>query len=125
MIIEALVRWTEIRPKEQIELGELDKLLRDPDDISQQIPQVEVKYDYSPMCFDLDDVAKFNRANVDDLTVLRFYDGDTFVVKIPYFKFRDLFSEYRGLTVVSTVPDTKPEQKGKRKKDDDIGDLGI
>jgi len=108
-MIEALVRWTEFHQEEQ---NEVDRLI-DADATKQKI---QVKFEFSPMCFDMADVDKFNAGNTEGLTVVRFHDSDTFVVKIPYLKFRDLFSEITGKVIMSVIDDTKPAKK--KPKDD-------
>lgn len=63
------------------------------------------KYEYSPLSFDLKDIKLYNAA--DEIhTSVRFYGGESFVIKCDYDKFKNIYQFFTGKLVHSfTNPD--------------------
>jgi hypothetical protein len=121
MLVELLVRWTEmsVKPTDS-EQANLSRLLE-----GKEVPDFtpEFSFAYSPMVLDLDDIARFNRSQDEQSTTLRMKDGDTFVVDVDYKEFRKLYvtgvgKNIHGLieeskkTTKKGASNTKPESKG-------------
>lgn len=119
-MIETLVRWTEIRMKAENSEDALLKRLVDGDETAgRQHP--EFYYDFSPMVFDLDDVARFNRSKDPEYTTIRFEDGESFIVKISYKTFVDLWVQQTGKAIYSILPDDfEPSEDKKNNSEDDL-----
>jgi len=101
-----LVRWTEMHVKQtDSEQADLKRLLT-----GQELPEYtpEFSFAYSPMVFDMADIARFNRSQDEKSTTIRMKDGDTFVVAVGYSDFRELYISATGLNVHSFV-----EKEGK------------
>lgn len=96
MIIEALVRWTEVKFEDTDPQEEYISRLKNGEE---EMKAPKISYDYSPMCFDINDVVRWNKTNSDEFTTLRFADGESFVVKIPYDYFMKLYMEHTGKAV--------------------------
>jgi uncharacterized GH25 family protein len=114
-MIEALVRWTEMKFKESDKAEDYLKQVIDGED---PIPQAEITTEFSPMVFDMEDVVRFNRANTENLTTVRFDDGDVFVVSVPYKKFCELYIQATGKSIVSVI-----DKKDKPAPKTDLDDL--
>jgi hypothetical protein len=97
MIIEVLVKWADFKIKDRDTEEDYLKRVVDGEEPQQQM---DIKFDYSPMCFDVDDIGRFNRANDPNFTTIRFKDGELYVIKVPYLKFRDLYTELTGKSIL-------------------------
>jgi len=98
MMIELMVRWTEMRikPTDQNE-AQLKKLIE-----GEPQPEFtpEFFYEFSPMVFEMSDVARFNRSHDKKSTTLRMKDGEGFVVNLSYEEFKALYTECTGHAIV-------------------------
>lgn len=64
-------------------------------DSIEDIEAEDEKYEYGGMVLDMNDIKAFN--GVDKVhTCLRFYEGDSFVIKAPYESFKQLYEELTG-----------------------------
>jgi hypothetical protein len=125
MIVEVLVRWTDMQLKnmdaKEIEL----KRIIDGEEMS---ASAEFSYSFGPMCFNMDDVVRFNRSNDDGYTTIRFKDGDGYVVQVDYDAFKQLYAECTGkvINVVVNEEKKKREPKARKpKKEDNIDDITL
>lgn len=101
MIVEAIVRWTEMRIKKTDEEdNELKKILGGE---TQPDYKPEFFFDTSPMTFDMLDVARFNRSHDKKSVTVRFKDGDSFVVDLSYKSFQELYQSAMGKVITSTL----------------------
>lgn len=103
MVVEALVRWTEMQFKQEDEAEAAIKRMVS-GDIEGVMPQPTFFYDYSPLVFDLNDVTRFNRAHDPEFTTLTFVDGERYVIKYAYRDFQNLYIQNTGHTILSIVP---------------------
>jgi hypothetical protein len=104
MKIEVLVRWAEIIPfsKENDPEGYLKRIV-DGEESNNESIKPKIKYEFSPMILDVDDIARFNRSNSKDLTTLRMKDGEGYVIKFPYEEFVESYIEWTGYVIHSYV----------------------
>lgn len=108
-----MVRWTEMRIKPtDTEENQLKKLVSG-EDSPEYMP--EFFYQYSPQVFEIEDVARFNRSQDKKSTTLRFKDGDSCVVDIPYEKWRKLYIQCTGKVIHSTIPDPSSNEAASAK----------
>ena len=109
-MIEVLVRWTELSPPdpEDAEKDRLNRLISG-DEAPGQL--MKMRYDHSPMTFELNDVVRYNQPHDPNYTTIRFTDGDSYVVKIPYEKFHDVYTEGTGKSPYSYIKTNKQEDK--------------
>lgn len=98
-----MVRWTELRmTQEDPEETQMKRLLDG--EVSAGVTP-EFFYNFAPMTFDINGVARFNKSHDKRFTTLRFTDGDVCVVDIPYESFRELYIRTTGAAVHSTISD--------------------
>lgn len=106
MLVEALVRWTEIKlKKEDQEEAFLKRIVDGDETAGAGMVQPEFYYEFSPLTFDMADVSKFNRGAEANYTTVRFVDGDAFTIKVPYLDFQELYSQFTGKIVHSILPE--------------------
>lgn len=122
-----LARWTEMElnspPATSSEDNDIRRLLGSGDEAEGSFAQPKFFYSFAPVVFDLDDIARFNKAVDAEFTVIRFYDGEGCVVKYPYVTFQQLFIQNSGKTILSFVPkDVKVDKKKKPPSKDDLLD---
>jgi hypothetical protein len=110
MIIEALARWTELKPGKinPNNDDEINRLING--EIHEEGEEsysaaLEVSYEYSPIVFNLRDVVRFNRSHDKDHVTLRFKDGEGQVIKFPYESWIKMYSELTGMAINSIVPE--------------------
>lgn len=124
MVVEVVVRWTDMQLKnmdsKEIEL----KRIIDGEEAS---ISAEMSYSYGPMCFDMNDIARFNRSNDDGFTTVRFKDGDGYVVQVDFQAFKQLYAECTGkvINVIVNEKKEKRQKKEKKAKDTDIDDITL
>jgi len=125
MIVEAMVRWTEMRIKQNDEGEAQLKRLLNGENESGFTP--EFYHDYSPMTFDMDDVARFNRSADRKSTTVRFKDGDAYIMNLTYEEFQALFSQCTKKDVHTVVTDEQKNYtpKGGNSIDPTLGVSGI
>jgi|SRR5688572_4646896 len=121
MIVEVMVRWTDMQLKnmdaKEIEL----KKLIEGEEVG---AAAEFSYSYGPMCFDMNDIARFNRSHEDGLTTIRFKDGDGYVIQVDFEAFKQLYAECTGKVINVLVKEEKKERKRRPKKTDtDVDDI--
>lgn len=114
-MVEVLVRFTEVKMKETDEQENYLKRIVDGDN-SNSSSQPELYYEFSPMIFDIDDVARFNKSRDPNLTTILFKDGAGYVVKLTYSEFTELFVKQTGKTVFTVLQDEEEP-----KIEDDLG----
>jgi hypothetical protein len=119
MLIEALVRWTEMALKKEDKQEAFLRRIVD-GDLNPGSLQPEFYYDFSPMVFDIRDVGRFNRAKDPGYTTIRFRDGDGAVIKIPYLEFVDLYIELTGQSIRDALPSdyVDPEEEARDNETD-------
>lgn len=93
-----MVRWTEMRIKPTDKNEAKLKELLDGEPQPQFSP--EFYYEFSPMVFEMNDVARFNRSHDKKSTTLRMKDGEGFVVDLIYEDFKALYTECTGRVIV-------------------------
>lgn len=117
MVVEMMVKWTELKlstPNKSEDELFAERVISGMDTSA---PKAEYYNTYSPMVFEMDDVARFNRSNDPKCTTIRFKDGDGYVILVKYEDFRDLYTECTGSAILSTIDqEDKPEDKPKKKK---------
>ncbi len=101
MMIEAMVRWTEMRIKPTDPEEAKYKRLMEGETQADFTP--EFYHQFAPMVFDLSDVSRFNKSHDRGSTTLRFTDGDVCVVDITYEDFRNLYMQQTGVHVHTTI----------------------
>lgn len=116
MIIEAMVRWTEMRIKPTDQEESKMKKLINGEDSPEFVP--EFYYQLGPMIFDLKDVARFNRSYDGKSVTIRFSDGETCVLDMSYEDFRDLFIQTTGMAVHSTIREPSKAKVSKKAASD-------
>jgi hypothetical protein len=119
MVIEAMVRWTEMRLKKRDDQeAYLNRLVNG--DPESDIPEAEFHYELSPMVFDMDDVLRYNLGTDPNFTILRMKDGDGFMVQIPYEKFKQLWVECTGRSILSVMNLLDDDEEETKDKEDDL-----
>lgn len=118
MLIEALVRWTELDYKrDDSDEAYAKRIISGEETGPMSAPKFV--FDFSPMVFDLNDIVRFNRAHDPNYTTLRFKDGDGFVIKYPYKEFLALWIELTGKNIQCILPE---DFENNTKKTDDLLD---
>lgn len=103
MLIEVLVRWTQLHFEggKSSEESYYDRIINGESSESQGIPQASISYDYTKMTFDTADVKRWNANTDPELTTVRFSDGESFVIKVPYDYFCDFMSDTLDKSITS------------------------
>lgn len=119
MLLEVLVRWTQLHFEgggKSAEDAYYDKIINGESE-SPSIPQASISYDYTKMVFDTSDVKRWNQQTDPELTTIRFADGDSFTIKVPYEYFCELMSDSLDRTI-TTVGDAVSRDEDGEKEDD-------
>lgn len=117
MTVEALVRWTELKMNKPPMSADEIAAERAINGVDPSHNTPEIFYSFSPMCFEMEDVARFNKSNDEGCTTIRFKDGDGYVVKVEYKQFRELYTDCTGKSVLSIIEqEPTKEEKPKRKR---------
>jgi len=119
------VRWTEMRVKKEDDQElQLKKLLSGEE---QNNFQPEFFYDYAPMTFDINDISRFNRSQDKKSTTVRFKDGDSFVVALPYSEFQRIYTAATGYSIHGFITEKSGEGASNDTiiKPDSIDDFGL
>lgn len=119
MMVELLVRWTDIQKVHTDETEAYLKKIIDGDE--DQHHNAKVVYSYSAMTFNIRDVIRFNKAGDAQHTTIRFADNTSNVVKVTYRDFQKLYVETTGLIIQSFMPEGYIEME----KDEDIDEDDI
>jgi hypothetical protein len=104
--VQMLARWSEIAVKrDQTDPGddELKRLLGS-EEPETGMYRTEIVHEYGPLTFDLEDVKRYNRAKERGHTTVHFNDGDTVVLKIPYWEFLEIDIQYSGKQISDFLP---------------------
>jgi cell division septal protein FtsQ len=98
MMIELMVRWTEMRIKPNDDNdAKLKKLL---DGESQPAFTPDFYTQIAPMVFEMNDVARYNKSQDKKSTTVRMKDGDIFIVEVGFDDFKNLYTECTGKAIV-------------------------
>lgn len=104
--IEVQVRFLKEKTKEEEkewkEFIETEKIIKGDDFNPSDYEEESEKYMYDRAVFDLKDIIRLNNYN-EDHVVVRFYGGDSFVVKINYDKFVEIYSSLTGYNITSFI----------------------
>jgi hypothetical protein len=127
MIVEMLVRWTEMSfKKSKSDDDEIRRIINGDDNSSFGGLQPEITHDYSPIVFNMEDVARFNRGSEPGYTTVRFYDGDAYTMKVSYKEFMSIYSEFKdGKFIHSHLPEDYKDPFGDEPDNIDEDDLEI
>jgi hypothetical protein len=118
-IVEALVRWTELKVQQPDSEESYARRVIDGDEHA-DAPQLHAYYDYSPMTFNLENVDTFNRSHDPSHTTLRMKSGEGYVIKFPYREFTEVYATTLGVSILSLLPDDYKDDKV-QPDDDAIG----
>ena|ERR1700749_3058852 len=105
--VQMLARWSELAFKKQAhdsDEAEVRRIISGDDSMDNGIIHTELVHEYSPITFYMDDVKSYNRSKEKGHTTVKFKDGDTVVLKIPYFEFMEIDIQCSGNHVVDYLP---------------------
>lgn len=90
--INVIVRWPERKKMDRDELLKR-RLLEYEEEFSTEDEAIE--YSYDEAVIDLENIMNFNRYT-EDLTVVRTYQQEAYMVKIPFSKFQKIYTDITG-----------------------------
>lgn len=101
-----LARWSELSFRKTNNDPAEDELRRiiGNEASDQNFIKTDIIHEYGPVTFFLDDVKSYNRSKEKGHTTVKFKDGDTLVLKIPYFEFMEIDIQYSGNQVHDFLP---------------------
>lgn len=105
--VQMLARWSELalkRTNHDPDEAELRRIIGGDDAPDNNIIHTEVIHEYGPVTFYLKDVKSYNRSKEKGHTTVKFKDGDTLVLKIPYFEFMEVDMQHNGDQVLDFLP---------------------
>lgn len=105
--VQMLARWSELslkRTNHDPDEAELRRIISGNDSPDENFIRTEVVHEYGPITFGMEDVKSYNRSKEKGHTTVKFKDGDTLVLKIPYLEFMEIDITYNGRQVHDFLP---------------------
>jgi hypothetical protein len=105
--VQMLARWSELAFKRQQtdpNEAELRRIIGGDDESDNGMIHTEVVHEYGPVTFFMEDVKSYNRSKEEGHTTVKFKDGDTLVLKIPYYDFMEVDIQTSGNQILDYLP---------------------
>jgi hypothetical protein len=107
MKIQLLARFSELSVKPNNinkEEAELKRIIDGEEDSGMHFLKTEIIHEYAPMTVDIKRITEFNRSKESGHTTIHFKDGNSWVFKISYFEFLEIYVQYTGEQVLDFLP---------------------
>lgn len=114
MRIELLARWVDTESETDKEDERIRRLVE-----GEEAEPKAVKFVYEPIVMDTKDIKNFNRLD-EEHTTIRLYPQESYVVKLPYDIFKEVFEAETGQVIKSIYVSPFLEGEGHMDDDDDI-----